>query len=144
MKHFKVMCLDFKDYIDTSIYGSHLFRLPNQNCVGKTRHEVYLGELKDFILIAENVRDIDDIKTKGELLCEYGNKKEIPIEDEDDIEDCDVPKTTVREEEHIEPDLVSEVFIEVKEPEEIDVPIEEEVPKVELSKEELKKQKGKI
>ena len=43
---------DYDEFVDTSIYGSHLFRLPNQTVVGKTKHVVDGSELKNYVLIA--------------------------------------------------------------------------------------------
>ena len=81
-------------FIDTTIYGKHLWRLPNQTLDGKgTPHKVAVGELKDFVidLIPENSRNIDSIieaKVRDDF-CKWSNtvKEKTPIENEDEVGD---------------------------------------------------------
>jgi hypothetical protein len=64
MKKFKSSFQNFSDFVDTSIYGKHWWRLPNQTVSDKrTPHEVVTGKLRDFVidLIPDNSRNIDDV-----------------------------------------------------------------------------------
>ena len=61
MKKFKLTFTDYSDFIDTTIYSKHWWRLPNQEVAGKTKHEVTTGKMIDFVIdfIPKKSKNID-------------------------------------------------------------------------------------
>ena len=121
MKHFKKKCPHFSKYIDTIIYSSHIFRLPNQTCDlkngRKTRHEVVIGELKDFIQIpSDSSKNIDDIKSQSEKPVELPQEIDIPYTEEaqSDEEDDDQSEEEDGEESQLEEKRNIDALIEEK------------------------------
>ena len=128
MLHFKATCSfygcssDYSEFVDTSIYGSHLFRLPNQTVAGKTKHVVDGSELKNYVLIAsDKARNIDDIKTKADKLAEWKpveivspkvkKQKKAVIEDEEpdllppnEEEEVEIQQDEEEKDDNIEPE----------------------------------------